>query len=45
MNLFYYYEKVFILMNTRIAGKDLMKHHCLIKKELYLQGTIFKRHH
>ena len=26
------FEKEFIHMNTSIAGKDLMKHHCLIKK-------------
>ena len=25
-------KKEFILMNTQIAGKDLMKHHCLIRK-------------
>ena len=25
-------EKAFIPMNTWIVGKDLMKHHCLIKK-------------
>ena len=25
-------KKVFVPMNTWIAGKDLMKHHCLIKK-------------
>ena len=30
INLFYYYKKVFILMNTWIVEKDLMKHHCLI---------------
>ena len=32
INLFCYQEKVFILMNTWIVGKDLMKHHYLIKK-------------
>ena len=32
INLFSYSEKVFILMNTWIVGKDLMKDHCLIKK-------------
>ena len=28
-------RKIFILMNTLIVGKDLMKHHCLIKKAFY----------
>ena len=31
INLNYYYEKVFIPMNTWIARKDLMKHHYQIK--------------
>ena len=30
-----YYEKVFIVMNTWIAGKNFMKHHNLIKKAFY----------
>ena len=32
INLYCYYGKVFIPMNTWIVGKDLMEHHCLIKK-------------
>ena len=32
INLFCYKEKVFILMNTRITGKDLMKLPSQIKK-------------
>ena len=32
INLFCYYEKVFIHMNAWIVGKYLMKHHCLTKK-------------
>ena len=35
INLFSYQEKVFILINTWIVGKDLMKHHYLIKKAFY----------
>ena len=35
INLLCYKEKVFLLMNTWIPGKDLMKHHCLIKKSFY----------
>ena len=31
MNLICYQENLFIFMNTWIVGKDLMKHHCLIK--------------
>ena len=31
INSFCYWEKVFILMNIWIIGKDLMKHHYLIK--------------
>ena len=31
----YYYEKVFIPMNTWIAGKDLMKHRYQIKNLFY----------
>ena len=34
-NLFRYKEKEFILMNTWIAGKDLIKHHYRIKKFLH----------
>ena len=32
-------KKVFILMNTWIAEKDLMKHHCLKKKFLTANNT------
>ena len=31
INLNYYYEKAFILMNTWIVGKDLKKNHCRTK--------------
>ena len=31
INLFCYYEKLFIHRNTWIAGRDLMKHYYLIK--------------
>ena len=34
-NLFCYYEKVFIPMNTWITEKNLMKHHHQIKKDFY----------
>ena len=32
INLFCCWEKELMLMNKYIAGKNLMKHHCLIKK-------------
>ena len=28
-------------MNTWIAGKDLMKHHCLIKRFLYIACSLY----
>ena len=46
IDLFCYQEKAFILLNTWIAGKDLIKHHCLIKNffysELYLKDITDK---
>ena len=36
-------KKVFILMNTWKVGKDLIKHHCLIKKSFLQQSKHEKK--
>ena len=41
INLFCYQEKMFIIMNTWIVGKDFMRNHCLIKK-LFIVVLIWK---
>ena len=35
INLFCYFEMVFIVMNILMTGKNLMKHHYLKKEDFY----------
>ena len=43
ISLYYYYEKVFILMKIWMVGKNLMKHHYLKKKITDADDTHAKR--
>ena len=41
MRLFYYYKKIFILMNILMIRENSMKHHCL-KKKIFMVTQIWK---